>query len=179
MVHEDLALDSLAGVCRQLRRHTFRPLLVLGTDGGHEQTGPVLAAGADHCLPSDSALPEIVARLRSMYRRDREYSGGPARQRYEFQDVSLDTATHEVTVRGRSVTLTPKEFELLGVLAAAGGRALRREQLLAQVWGYGPQVVTRTLDVHIGRLRRKIEPDPERPRIILTVPGVGYRLVPS
>lgn len=179
ILHEHLAPRSLASACQQLRRHTFCPLLVLASPDGPESAATVLAAGADGWLPADAALLEIVARLRSLRRRDSEYSGRQAGHRYEFQGVCLDTEAREVTVHGRRVTLTPKEFELLTVLAAAAGRAVAREQLLAQVWGYGPQISTRTLDVHIGRLRRKIEVDRQQPCIITTVPGVGYRLVPS
>lgn len=179
VLHQNAAPRGLASLCQQVRRHTFCPLLVLASPDGPESAATVLAAGADSWLPADAALPEIVARLRSLRRRDSEYSGRPASQRYEFQGVSLDTETREVTVRGHRVTLTPKEFELLSALAAAAGRPVGRERLLAHVWGYGPQISTRTLDVHIGRLRRKIEVDPKQPHIITTVPGVGYRLVLS
>jgi two-component system response regulator MtrA len=179
IVHEDQAASSLADTCRGLRRRTYRPIVVLTTEASEDLTVAVLSAGADDCLWAGAPLPEIVARVRAQHRRDREYSARQTGLRYEFQGVSLDTGTHEVVVRGQVVALTPKEFELLCALATMGGRAARREQLLQQVWGYGPAIATRTLDVHIGRLRQKIERDPVRPETIVTVPGVGYRLVPQ
>jgi DNA-binding response OmpR family regulator len=177
VLHQDAAGQSLGAVCSQLRRYSHRPLLVLTRDGDEGLLVEVLAAGADDCLPAEASVAEVIARLRAQWRRDREYSAVDRGVTYEFQGVRLDTGTHEVFVGERRVVLTPKEFALLSALAAEAGRSQRREDLLLRVWGYSQDIATRTLDVHVGRLRQKIEPDPARPTIIITVPGVGYKLV--
>lgn len=179
VLHEAATGGETTAVCLQLRRQTQRPLVVLTTTPGADEdlTVGVLMAGADECLQAAIAPAELVARLRAQLRRDREYSAVQKGLVYEFQGVRLDTGSHEVTLAGRRVELTPKEFQLLAALAAGAGRPLRREDLLQEVWGYSREIATRTLDVHIGRLRQKIEPDPARPGLIVTVPGVGYKLV--
>jgi len=178
VLHHSASSADLATVCVQIRRQTQRPLAVLtaGESADEDQTVAILAAGADECLPASTSPAELVARLRAQLRRDREYSAVQRGVCYEIQGLTVDTGSHEVAVDGRRVDLTPKEFQLLAALAAGAGRPLRREDLLQEVWGYGRGIATRTLDVHIGRLRQKVERNPARPRLILTVPGVGYKL---
>lgn len=177
LLHSNLGVDRLDEVCERLRRQTHRPLVVMGDQADERLTVAVLAAGADDCLGPQTSLAEVIARLRAQLRRDREYSAADQGVRYDFGEFSLDTGSHDLVVRGQRVPLTPKEFDLCQALAAGAGRPVRREDLLREVWGYSEQIATRTLDVHIGRLRQKLEQEPAQPRIIVTVPGVGYKLV--
>jgi DNA-binding response OmpR family regulator len=176
ILHESVTGDNLSGVCRQLRRQTTRPVLVLAERGDEDSAIAVLGAGADDFLAPAISLPELVARIRANLRRDAEYTAVADTACYELSELTVDVGRREVTVRHNPVTLTPKEFDLIRCLAAAAGRPVRREDLLAQVWGYTQALSTRTLDVHVGRLRRKLEREAAHPQLILTVPGVGYKL---
>lgn len=176
LVHEQVAPRELPQVCAHLRRQTRRPLIVALDDGDEAASIAVLEAGADDCVPGPLSAPEWVARLRAHLRRDQEYAAAAARTPYESGDLQLDPARHEVWVRGQSVSLTPREFELLECLCESAGRAIPRDELLQRVWDYNSAMNTRTLDVHVGRLRQKIERDPRDPNLIITISGVGYKL---
>ena len=176
VLHEAACGEVLVEVCERLRRHTHRPVLVIAAKADEVRQVAVLAAGADDCVPDEASPREIIARLRALLRRDREYARSLQEMPCCVGELSVDPGRHEVWVRGESVELAPKEFDLLVALAAESGRPVRRADLLERVWGYGNAITTRTLDVHIGRLRRKIEAEPSQPRLILTVPGVGYKL---
>jgi DNA-binding response OmpR family regulator len=176
LLHELAAPRDLTDICTHLRRQTSRPLAVALQEATEDRVVAILAAGADDCFDDRLSPAELVARLRAHLRRDQEYStiGDPAP--YDFGELRVDPVRHEVWVRGSAVSLTPREFDLLECLARAAGRALRRDELLERVWGYNSAMSTRTLDVHVGRVRQKIEQDPRDPRMIVTIPGVGYKL---
>ena len=176
VIHEQVTHGSAAEVAAHLRRQTNRPVIVVVEAPLEEHTVEILASGADDCIAHNLSSLELVARLRAHLRRDQEYAAAATPPAYELQDITVDSARHEVNVRGSAVDLTPREFELLECLAQAAGRPVRRGELLERVWGYNSAMSTRTLDVHVGRLRQKIEQDPRDPRLIVTIPGVGYKL---
>ncbi|MBI3967256.1 MAG: response regulator transcription factor, partial [Chloroflexi bacterium] len=132
-----------------------------------------LELGADDYVTKPFGMQELVARIRAVLRRT-EANRVPS-DVLRVGDLKLDRATHEVTVSDEPVSLTPSEFELLAVLMESPGRVFTREQLLERLQGDAYEGVERTIDVHIRNLRRKIEPDPARPRYVETVFGVGYR----
>jgi len=176
VLHEHAAPCDLPQICTHLRGQTHRPLLVVLHEPTEDAVTAVLAAGADDALAATASACELRARIRAHLRRDQEYATGHVRPAVAVGELRLDSARHEVQVRGQSVNLTPREFELLEHLARQAGRAVRREELLEQVWGYNSEMTTRTLDVHVGRLRQKVERNPPEPEMIVTVPGVGYKL---
>ncbi|HRP08907.1 MAG TPA: response regulator transcription factor, partial [Gemmatimonadales bacterium] len=123
------------------------------------------------------SLPELLARVAAMLRRHPEPDqAGPMARQWRFGDVEVDRDSHEVRREGEPVVLRPKEFELLVALLERDGRVASRAELLDQVWQYEPDVVSRTVDVHILELRRKLERDPAAPEHIVTVRKTGYRL---
>jgi DNA-binding response OmpR family regulator len=170
----DLMLPGLDGlrVLETLRAEGIEtPVLVLTARGDEADKVRGLQNGADDYVTKPFALKELLARVGALLRRTRR----PAP--LGFGEVTLDPGTHAVTRGGRVVTLRPKEYELLQALLRRGGRVATRTELLREVWGYQESVVSRTLDTHVGELRRKLEVDPARPRHILTVRKTGYRLV--
>ncbi len=173
----DLALaDDRAGeLCMRIRG--AEPLALIALGDGRGEDGPVeaLQAGADDYLAYPQSPIELVARVRALIRRLREYSAASSAL-IARGEVVVDCERHEVTVRGEPVSLTPKEFDLLRELASSAGELVPRDELLRDIWGLERPIASRTLDVHIGRLRKKIERDPSRPRLIVTVPRLGYRL---
>jgi DNA-binding response OmpR family regulator len=136
-----------------------------------------LRGGADDYVTKPFALRELLARVEALLRRARAVpehqasAGG-----FRFGDVAVDPATRVVTRAGRPVPLRPKEYALLGALLRRQGRIVARHELLREVWGYHESVLSRTLDTHVGELRRKLEQDPGAPQFILTVRKTGYRL---
>ncbi|MCE5238973.1 winged helix-turn-helix domain-containing protein [bacterium] len=176
VLHQGGAPRDLPNVCAHVRGHTHRPLLVVLHDASEDAIAEVLTAGADDAMAASTSPRELLARLRAHLRRDQEYANGHVRPAVAVGELLLDTARHEVQVRGRAVDLTPREFDLLEHLARHAGRAVRRQELLEEVWGYNSEMTTRTLDVHVGRLRQKVEHNPREPQMIVTVPGVGYKL---
>ena len=173
----DFALDDLQDheACARLGARTGARLIALGDESGHPPPADLLAGGADDYLARPFGAIELVARVRALIRRLKEYSVAE-RLSMSCGHVAMDTQRHEVTVAGEPVELTPKEYDLLAALILRHGELVRREELLAEVWGLGEGITTRTLDVHIGRLRRKIDPEGAGTSRILTVPRVGYRL---
>ncbi len=177
VVHERGASGSLPRVCECVRGITDVPIITLVEAYDEEMMVQTFEAGAnDYIYPSYSSR-ELLARIRAQLRRAHEYVSPAANsERYELDNLTIDVARHEVAVRGRPVKLTPKEFDLLRILAAHCEKALSRQDLLKEVWGLSNGGNTRTLDVHIGRLRHKIEDNPATPDIIVTVPSYGYKL---
>lgn len=135
-----------------------------------------LDAGADDYMTKPFSVLELCARVRALLRRG-EDGPEPLEERYSFGDLVVDTKAREVTLAGKPVELTYKEFELLKTLIAGSDRALGREELLQKVWGYDFVGETRTLDMHVGTLRQKLGDDPANPKYIKTVRGVGYRFI--
>ncbi len=172
----DLLLPGIPGieVCRALRRDSSVPILVISAKGAEADKVALLEVGADDYLTKPFGLRELVARVRAALRR----SGGSRQdQVLRAGGVELDPTRHEVKVEGRKVELTPKEFELLEVMMRRRGELLTRRFLIETVWGYPGE--TKTLDVHVGRLRAKLEKDPGQPRLIRTVRGLGYIFAPG
>jgi len=174
----DVMLPRLSGidVCREIRTHSRVPIIMVTAKGGEIDTVVGLEVGADDYVTKPYRLRELVARMRAVLRRsppgEESPSGGYV---LEVGTVRLDAESHEVRVGGTLVMLPLKEFELLELLLANAGRVLTRETLIDRVWG--PHYVgdTKTLDVHVKRLRSKIEEDPSSPRRITTIRGLGYK----
>jgi two-component system, OmpR family, response regulator RegX3 len=174
----DVMLPRLSGidVCRQLRSRSRVPIIMVTAKGGEIDTVVGLEVGADDYVTKPYRLRELVARMRAVLRRSPPEDDAPAGgDVLEVGDVRLDPERHEVSVRAVPVSLPLKEFELLELLLANAGRVLTRETLIDRVWG--PHYVgdTKTLDVHVKRLRSKIEDDPSSPRRITTIRGLGYK----
>ncbi len=173
----DLGLPDGDGIelTRQLRTWTGVPIVVLSARGREADKVEALDAGADDYLTKPFGVGELLARLRLALRHARR--GGPAPGTVlELGELRLDTARRQVAVRGQEVKLTATEFRILAVLAAHPGRVLTHRVLLAEVWGPGHSEEAHHLRVHVAELRKKLEQDPARPRILLTELGVGYRL---
>jgi two-component system response regulator RegX3 len=174
----DVMLPRMSGidVCRELRGRSRVPIIMVTARGGEIDTVVGLEVGADDYVTKPYRLRELVARMRAVLRRSPPGDDdGPGADTLEVGDVRLDPGRHEVFVHGSSVALPLKEFELLEILLANAGRVLTRETLIDRVWG--PHYVgdTKTLDVHVKRLRSKIEDDPSKPRRITTIRGLGYK----
>jgi DNA-binding response OmpR family regulator len=170
----DLMLPGLDGfrVLETLRHEGVdTPVLVLTARGDETDKVRGLRNGADDYVTKPFALRELLARVGALLRRPRA-----APTPLGFGEVVVDPATRGVTRAGTPVALRPKEYELLRALLRRAGRVATRSELLREVWGYQDCVVSRTLDTHVGELRRKLEDDPARPRHILTVRKTGYRL---
>ena len=177
----DLMLPGLDGlsVCRELRagdRHI--PVLMLTARSSEMDRVVGLELGADDYLTKPFSVRELVARVRALLRRVDALgqTGEAAPERITVGGLAIDPAKRRVTVDGEEVELTAKEFDLLWYLASHPGRVYSRTQLLDQVWGYNHAGYEHTVNSHINRLRGKVESDPAKPRYVLTVWGVGYKL---
>ena len=176
----DLMLPKISGidVCRALRQRSTVPIIMVTAKGSEIDTVVGLEVGADDYVTKPYRLRELVARMRAVLRRRATESGGFATadgELLQVGDVSLDADRHEVVIRGEVVALPLKEFELLEVLLANAGRVLPRDTLIDRVWGADYVGDTKTLDVHIKRIRSKIEEDPRNPSRIVTIRGLGYK----
>jgi len=178
----DLMLPGMSGidVCRQIRLKSRTPVIMVTAKDSELDTVVGLEVGADDYVTKPYRLRELVARMRAVLRRAPHASvTSMSEEVLEVGDIRLDVARHELTVRGEQVPLPRKEFELLEALMANAGRVLTREALLDQVWGTDYVGDTKTLDVHVKRLRGKIETDTARPSLLTTIRGVGYRFESS
>jgi two-component system response regulator RegX3 len=175
----DVMLPRVSGVdvCREIRTRSQVPIIMVTARNAEIDAVVGLEIGADDYVTKPFRLRELVARVRAALRRGRTADGSVAERGevIEIGDVRLDAARHEVQVRGEGVPLPLKEFELLELLLANAGRVLTRDVLIDRVWGSNYYGDTKTLDVHVKRLRAKIEDDPAHPERIVTVRGVGYR----
>jgi len=164
-------------VCRQLRKRTQVPIIMVTAKGAEIDTVVGLEVGADDYVTKPYRLRELIARIRAVLRRAPDQESGAALDghRLEVGDVSLDPGQHLVFVDDESLSLPLKEFELLHLLLANAGQVLPRETLIDRVWGYDYVGDTKTLDVHIKRLRNKIEAEPSAPTRIITIRGLGYK----
>jgi two-component system response regulator RegX3 len=176
----DLMLPELSGldVCRAIRAESDAPIVIVTAKDGEADKVAGLELGADDYVTKPFSVRELVSRVRAHLRRvemggARSGSAGALRG----GPVQLDADRHEVRVRGDLVPLPPKEFALLAMFLRLKGRLLTRDHLIADIWGPDYFGDTKTLDVHVKRLRRKIEEDPHRPAHLLTVRGLGYRFV--
>jgi len=171
----DLLLPDRSGtdVCRELRTWSDAPIVLVSAVGEDEEKIKALDAGADDYVTKPFAIGELLARLRAVLRR----AGGPGEPVITVGPITVDLEKHSVAVDGRPVHLTPHEFRLLRLLAQNEGRLLTHRSILREVWGPGYGDESNYLHVYVSQLRRKLEPDPARPRFLLTEPGAGYRLV--
>ncbi len=176
----DLMLPGMPGtdVCREIRRASQVPIVMVTAKDSEADKVLGLELGADDYITKPFSMRELVARVRAVLRRGPATAEEAAPASVQAGPVTIDTDRHEVTVRGTTVELPPKEFALLEVLVRKAGRLMTRDALITQVWGEDYYGDTRTLDVHIKRLRSKIEEDPRNPSHLRTVRGLGYRFEP-
>nr|WP_134772682.1 MtrAB system response regulator MtrA [Ornithinimicrobium flavum] len=169
----DVMLPTQDGieVCRQLRLESGVPVVMLTARTDTRDVVAGLEAGADDYVVKPFKPQELLARIQARLRR----TDGTEDRRLQVGDVIIDVAGHQVTRAGETIPLTPLEFDLLVALASKPSQVFDRESLLEQVWGYRHAGDTRLVNVHVQRLRSKIELDPENPQIVVTVRGVGYK----
>ncbi len=177
----DLMLPGLDGLslCRELRSRGDLPIIITTARSDTADVIDGLEAGADDYVTKPLVASELAARMRALLRRRRPVVEGPVASRVDVGDLEVRLMEGTVRRGGAEVHLTRTEFRLLAELVSAIGRVVTREELLQRVWGYDYFGDTRLLDVHIRRLRRKIEVDPDRPALLTTVRGVGYRITSS
>jgi DNA-binding response OmpR family regulator len=168
-------IDGLAVLQRLRAAGVETPVLILTAKDGELDKVRGLRTGADDYMTKPFGVLELVARVEALLRR---VGAGPVdgHESYTFGSVEVHAASRSVSSAGATIPVAPREFALLLALLRAGGSAVSRQDLLRDVWGHKARVTTRTIDTHIGELRRKLEPDPGRPRYILTVRKFGYRL---
>ena len=177
----DLMLPGISGteVCRNLRQRSAVPIIMVTAKGAEIDTVVGLEVGADDYITKPYRMRELVARMRAVLRRSASEQGGKVSDlddnAFEVGAIALDPDQHRVLVNGIEVAMPLKEFELLHLLLANAGRVLPRETLIDRVWGTDYVGDTKTLDVHIKRLRSKIEDDPAVPTRIVTIRGLGYK----
>jgi len=179
LVITDLSMPEMSGidVCRAIRKHSRTPIIVLSVKGEEQTKVAALDAGADDYVTKPFGMDELLARVRASLRRVPEESERTAI--VEVGDLKLDHTRRIVSVLGRDVHLTPKEFELMAYLIENHDRVITHRKLLTKIWGGDYTEQTEYLRVFIGNLRKKIEPAPSKPRYIVTEPWVGYRCVPA
>jgi two-component system, OmpR family, response regulator RegX3 len=175
----DVMLPKVSGVdvCREMRRRSTVPIIMVTAKGSEIDTVVGLEVGADDYVTKPYRLRELVARMRAVLRRRPATSSSrtASGDTLEVGDVRLDPERHEVEIRSEQVKLPLKEFELLEILLSNAGRVLPRDTLIDRVWGTDYVGDTKTLDVHIKRLRAKVEKDPSVPTRIVTIRGLGYK----
>ncbi|HEY0371279.1 MAG TPA: response regulator transcription factor [Thermoanaerobaculia bacterium] len=169
----DLAMPRADGfsLIQKIRARSPVPIVVLSVRGGEADKVRALDLGADDYVVKPFSTPELLARVRAQLRRAR-----PAR-RLAFAGLTIDADEHRVMQDGREVRLTPTEFAILELLAANAGRPISFDRIIATVWGGGAGTSNDTVRVHVGALRRKIEPDASNPRYLVTEPWIGYRFI--
>jgi len=174
----DLMLPGVPGteVCRALRAKSSVPIIMLTAKDGEIDKVVGLELGADDYVTKPYSARELVARIRAVLRRRGDGESPPAEAVLAAGAVRMDVDRHVVAVDGEEIALPLKEFDLLELLMRNAGRVLTRMQLIERVWGSDYVGDTKTLDVHVKRLRAKIEPDPGNPKFLLTVRGLGYKL---
>jgi len=172
----DLLLPGMSGleVCRQVRATSNVPIIVLSVKETERDKVEALDLGADDYVAKPFGMDEVLARVRVALRHAAQAPSG-TEPRFQAGPLSVDFARRRVQVDGREVSLTPTEYNLLKVFITHRGKLLTRQMLVKGVWGAEAYARTHSLHVYVAQLRQKIEPVPERPRFILTVPGVGYR----
>jgi two-component system response regulator RegX3 len=176
----DLMLPEMSGteVCRQLRTRSQVPIIMVTARDSEIDKVVGLEIGADDYVTKPYSPRELVARVRAVLRRRSAEPAEPAGPTLSAGPVRMDVDRHVVTVNGEPVQLPLKEFELLELLLRNAGRVLTRGQLIDRIWGADYVGDTKTLDVHVKRLRSKVEPEPSTPRHIVTVRGLGYKFEP-
>jgi len=173
----DVMLPGLSGteVCKRIRSGSAVPIIMLTAKDSEIDKVVGLELGADDYVTKPFSMRELAARVRAVLRRGGEWDIPDLSSAIEVNGVRMDPERYEVTVRGTAVDLPPKEFTLLELLLRNAGRVMTRDVIIDRVWGSDYVGDTKTLDVHVKRLRSRIEEDPHDPRLILTVRGVGYK----
>ncbi len=176
----DLMLPKMSGyeLCRKVREEGLvTPILMLTARGEEMDRVLGLDMGADDYVTKPFSVPELLARIRSIFRRIQQSKAGDLPDKLEFGGVSIDFKRFEARKGDHVLDLSRKEFGIVRLLAARLGEVVTRDELLDEVWGYDQYPTTRTVDNHIALLRSKLEDDPSQPKHLITVHGVGYRLV--
>jgi len=182
LVITDLAMPNVDGLelCRRLRAVSTVPIIVLSAKGEEKTKVEALDLGADDFVTKPFGIDELLARVRASLRRAKAPATNEATQTMlDSGDFHVDLETREITVRGKSIHLTPKEFDLLVYFIKHSGKVLTHRTLLAALWGGNYVEQNEYLRVFVGNLRKKIEPDAASPRYILTEPWIGYRFDPD
>ena len=174
----DIGLPDGNGIdlTRRIREWSRVPIIVISARGKEDDKVAALDAGADDYLTKPFGVNELLARIRVALRHALSSASGPGEPVLEIGPLRLDLTRREVLVSGTQVHLTPLEYRLLSQLAQNAGKVLTHRQILKEIWGPGSVNETHYRRVFMAQLRRKIEPDPARPRLLLTEPGVGYRM---
>ena len=174
----DLMLPRLSGieVCRRIRRASTVPVIMLTARDSEADTVVGLRIGADDYVTKPYSYRELLARVNAVLRRSHGEEQEPAEPVLEVGRVRMDVERHEVTVDGEAVAMPLREFELLELFMRHPGRVLARGEIIDRVWGADYVGDTKTLDVHVKRIRAKIEVEPGEPKLLITVRGVGYKL---
>jgi two-component system response regulator RegX3 len=173
----DVMLPKVSGidVCRELRKRSRVPIVMVTAKGSEIDAVVGLEVGADDYVTKPYRIRELIARMRAVMRRQTGTDASLPVDAMQVGDVTLDPAKHEVHIRGALTPLPLKEFELLHVLLANADRVMTRTDLIDLVWGFDYVGDTKTLDVHVKRLRAKVETDPSNPERIVTIRGLGYK----
>jgi two-component system, OmpR family, response regulator RegX3 len=176
----DLMLPEIQGldVCRTMRAESLVPILVVTAKDTETDKVLTLEIGADDYITKPFSMRELLSRVRAHLRRSAMTPSPPVPTSLSAGPVEMDTTSHDITIRGKASALPPKEFALLELFLMKKGRLLTRDFLISEVWGHDYFGDTRTLDVHVKRLREKIEDDPHNPRHLKTVRGLGYKFEP-
>ncbi len=175
----DLMLPELSGldVCKAIRAESDVPIIIVTAKDAEADKVTGLELGADDYVTKPFSVRELISRVRANLRRSRMRAEAEADDVLEGASVEMDVVRHEVRVHGEVVAFPPKEFELLEAFLRRKGRLLTRDFLIEEVWGHDYFGDTKTLDVHVKRVRRKIETEPHRPAHLLTVRGLGYKFI--
>jgi two-component system KDP operon response regulator KdpE len=177
----DLMMPKIDGVevCRRIREWSNVPIIILSARGNENDKVKCLELGADDYLTKPFGIAELMARIKTAFRHRGDPTVTPAQATFSYEGLEINFAKRRVTVDGREVTLTPTEFALLQHLAVNSDKVLTHNMLLQSVWGNEYSSEKEYLRVFVGRLRRKLEPDPKNPKYIQTIPGVGYQISTS
>lgn len=174
----DLMLPEISGldICRSIRKNSNVPIIMVTAKDSEADRVAGLEIGADDYVTKPFSVRELLSRVRAVLRRAENQEN--VKQNFlKVGDIEIDIGRYEAKVSGKSIELTPREFELLYALCENRGNLMSREEIFDEIWGYSFIGNTKTLDVHIQRIREKIEKDPKKPKKLLTVRGVGYKLV--
>ncbi|MFA5308866.1 MAG: response regulator transcription factor [Dehalococcoidales bacterium] len=177
----DLMMPKVDGVevCRRIREWSDIPIIILSARGDENDKVKCLELGADDYLTKPFGIAELMARIKTAFRHRGDPTVAPAQPSFVSDGLEINFAKRRVTVDGREITLTPTEFALLQHLAVNSDKVLTHNMLLQSVWGNEYSSEKEYLRVFVGRLRRKLEPDPKNPKYIQTIPGVGYHITTS
>jgi len=177
----DIMMPKVDGVqvCRHIREWSDIPIIILSARGDENDKVKCLELGADDYLTKPFGIAELMARINTAFRHRGDASVAPAQSSFTCDGLEINFAKRRVSVKGKEITLTPTEYALLQQLAVNSDKVLTHSMLLHSVWGNEYSSEKEYLRVFVGRLRRKLEPDPKNPRYIHTIPGVGYHLATS